>query len=503
MYYTQIPYNNPLVQTCDKILRATTNPSARLFWRNNNKTIHKIIGMLGYFTNKHILIREFNLTRSDSIHAVLRNEQYWANRTLEFENCYGIGDENFAYLNLHTVYVKGQVIDTFENTAPEYYRNSGYKELTGCSLALKTSPRHRVRVYHKTTHKHISETEYRTINSVVILTANDLFDYNNDALLYRKIIALIPFFCDINNVDPNAEETQWFTTIENHSDAATYLTFIESVLKTIPAFNDFQITETLSILKNLNEVQKLQLKDILDRATARVMDCEKALTDSLKQQRDAANEYAGLSDTCLTTDELKMLINKQIVIQPRINGNDFNYLCKAPCLSFDKNAAINYYNRTLLKEYPNSVFTKLFKLAFIDEVIIFMFEDSIKLNFRDITIYGKYELATTEIGLRNPHHYYYNCWGSYDPIIKKLLQSYSYLQAFLQIKAAVGSLNMLDYTVLAKFRGQILNRYNVESYNSIQYAPCIVWKEEQDMNKLHTLHETLNKFSEVETDETN
>ena len=78
------------------------------------------------------------------------------------------------------------------------------------------------------------------------------------------------------------------------------------------------------------------------------------------------------------------------------------------------------------------------------------------------------------------------------------------MQLFLQIKAAVGSINLVDYTVLGRFKDDINNHYINESYYPNECPAIVVWKDEQDYTKLHTIRDTLNHFEEGDaSNETN
>ena len=90
----------------------------------------------------------------------------------------------------------------------------------------------------------------------------------------------------------------------------------------------------------------------------------------------------------------------------------------------------------------------------------------------------------------NQHHARHNCWGSYHPILTKLFSQYKLEELFFQIKAAVGSLNFVDYTVMSEFITSLTNI--VEGY----YKPaCFYWRDE-GCKTLHTYDETYKHFIE-------
>jgi len=502
MNYTTISRNHSLYHTSLDMYNRISDPNKQKYWGYSSTAMHKILSMLGYFTNRHLCFKDSVISRNDSIYGVLNNVEYYVNYTIDNTT----PNENYDFLHVSIVDVRAQITDTFENRAPEWFTQHGYTELTGYSLALKLTPRHRVRVYVKEFDKSITNVNPEDAitckpKSIVVLTANRPYADENDALLFRKIVALIPLFCN-EEIDPDAASTTIFRDIVNYTDGTQYLDTVLTFLQSTPAFAEFEMQETLNVLSNLNVFHQEHVVRCLSEQNDIIKDLEERLSGALIRQRELQYEYAGISDVSLSADDLKLLIKKDVVKTPRIESGCLKYLCDAPCLSFDKEAAIKYYKRNLLPNYPTHYMTKLFKLAFIDEVIVIVFEDSITLNFNNITINGKtnHNQGTT-CGLRNPHHYFYNCWGSYLPIIKNLIKGYSFMQLFLQIKAAVGSLNMLDYTVLGRFREQIEDHvYREQNYNDTQ--PCIIWKAETDSTKRHHILETLEKFEGAVTNET-
>ena len=247
-------------------------------------------------------------------------------------------------------------------------------------------------------------------------------------------------------------------------------------------------------LKGLNEVRRHNLESLEAQCVQNIQTVEEQLSQYLREQRNIQYEMAGLSNEALSEDELNMLITKKVVNNVNIDRHHIIYVAEAPCLSFDKDAARVYYNNLGDK---STIFAQLFKLAFIDETVIIKFYDVIKIDFNHCAIMaqGTNQPTGSLIGLRNPHHYHYNCWGNYSSPIKKLIQQYSYLQLFLQVKAAVGSLNMTDYTVLRRFATDVENMYYYEINGYGGITPSVIWREENNLLKTHTIRETLEHYN--------
>ena len=508
MLYSEISYSNEVYKQATKLRQQIrSNPNeVRTFWSSVcHNYISPIVAMLSYFTGTHLNIRYTTFTRNDSLTYVFQSvNRVTKINTTSFEQIPYDAENNipYTYLNIDLVGVRYQITDCFEHTLPEIYSAAnGYSELTGFSLALKMTPRHRIRVYAKTVH-HNNGVKQR---HVVIASTNNFFNYDDDFELYRKVLAIIPLLDERQEAERSMvhnDRIQYYKNFIDLNDATDCLDKLCNFLNSIPAFKDLETLSTVAVLQNLNNMHINSLDSRLIDIAREVENALAVYTDVLKRQRTLQYERAGLSDEALTQDDLKMLIEKKIIQQPMLENDMLTYRCSSPCLSFDKEAAKIYY-RNLDK---HTSFAKLFKLAFIDEQVIIMFEDIISIRFNQLTFTGqsipvRYAYPTNI--MRNPHHRHYNCWGNYGPIINKLIQQYSFMQMFMQIKAAVGSLNLTDYTVLNQFKHDIIQQVR-QSADNPYTAKFIVWKSEKDMSKLHTLEETLQHFKEGDTDnETN
>lgn len=503
-----IGYNQEVYSKLQKVRMQINALNARLFWGHSSATYNLLPVLAGfsYFTGTNLKFHTAKLGRNDNVtyifDAIERNLTPSRFEGIETQ----MYDAHTPYTNLviNLVHIPYQITHTFESAIPEYVRALHYTELNAFSLALKTSPRHRIRVYART-----DMINNVPVKIVTIFSATNFSD--DDYILLRKIAAIIPLLAPELPVKEGVEYSKIleervpiFRMLETTANAGVFLDAVSEFLNQLPAFVDLETLETINTLKNLNVFHKRNVERQIGAVDTDIQATQESLRALFVQQRTLQYELAGMSDTSLSTDDLKMLINKKIINNPKLEGETLTFICKAPCLSFDKAAAIAYYKRL---ENKTTIFARIFKLAFIDEKIILNFEDVIKLDFRNITFTGRnipssYNYNTSIF--RNPHHKHYDCWGNYSTLIKKLIQQYDFIQLFLQIKAAVGSINLVDYTVLARFKDDINNYYNNEIYYTDAYPPIIVWKDEQDYTKLHTIRDTLNHFEEGDaSNETN
>lgn len=502
MYYNDIPYNDSLFNNLNRARQKLSKPAIRNFWSRTttNCKLPQIISGLCYFTGTHCAIRAHNINRSDNppytIRNILDNIIRYNNYDGVIPSTYAVEDSveiPYTFLHIDVVHVKAHITNTFEQYASQVFiTEKGYLELNNFSLAFKLTPRHRVRVYTKV----IEKTGF-SIKHVVLLTASNAFDYDNNMLLFRKLVATIPLL-DTRTPEQmgtvQQERINVFRKIEVTEDAAIYLRHVQEYLNTLDAFKNLEYLELMGTLKGLNEVRRSSLANLEAQCLQNIQNVEEQLSQYLREQRTLQYEMASLSNEALSEDELNMLITKKVVSNVNIDRHQMTYVTEAPCLSFDKDAARVYYNNL---DDKNTIFARLFKLAFVDETIIIKFYDVVKIDFNDCAIkaQGINQPTGSSVGLRNPHHYHYNCWGNYSSPIKKLIQQYSYLQLFLQVKAATGSLNMTDYTVLRRFATDVENMYHYEINGYTGIVPSIIWREENNLLKAHSIKETLEHYN--------
>lgn len=380
------------------------------------------------------------------------------------------------------VYVSGQITDTFETFIPRYLTipENHAVELINISLALKVTPKHRVRVIQS--------------NNVITVFTNKSWADDNYKVL-RKTMAAIPIMFNYQDVAELTPIVDILKLLDN-DDATAFVNAVNNYMDTIPSYKDAVYFSLSNALKTLNQENVEQYKRKADECESDIKCILSQYADLLKTQRmyqlqyvDALNNETGLSD-----DVIKMLVDKRIAYNVsedyRRNNSRFVYRCASFLLSYDKDAARKYIQRSLEDDDLIDFYT----LLFIDEKVLMEFDEEIHINFADATVDARTSRMTNfvdyNLAIPNPHHAFYNCWGSYSATITKLIRENKYEELFFQIKAAVGSLNFCDYTVLGSYKE--LMTYIVNG----NYKPkCFYWKDE-GCTTAHTYAETINHFKE-------
>ena len=468
MYYNDLYYYdniNEIIKTLRTIRSEMRidDPIGRYSFRNarNMSGFGLIIEGLLYFSNISCIFHETRCGRSDWKDQYIEYDPRGINPTLPSEYLVG------APTKITLCHVAGQITDFFEdslkNRTPCYPLEDDseilehtWEELKGLSIALKCSPKHRIRVYKYTSVERATEI---TRQHIVIYSAKAFND--DDMLLKRKVYAAIPYMLGLDN---DHGLTEVFRALENKSCDA-WLEYVDTYLNSLDKYTNYVRHKLVQSFKTLNDMHSNALQsrkaDIDDKITRILRDYR----ENLKIQRDILNEIAGMSDACLTEDDIKMLIDKGIIqdlVVDTNNNTTIDFSISSPVLSYEKAAAEKYYNTI---QNIDRVYKTLFKHVFLDEDCVLYFTDRVRINFSNYTYEARSRHVadpTGQVLFRNPHHNHYNCWGGYGTAITNLISEFNFMQLFMQIKAGVGSLNMTDYVVLGQFRLDVQRMYDTD-----------------------------------------
>jgi hypothetical protein len=389
-------------------------------------------------------------------------------------------------VSVRIIEVIGQIQDTFETHIPRWAQDTGATEQLGISLALKLSPKHRIRVYVRNKH-------------IIVFTTKGVSDAAiTDWILYRKLWACLPLLC---NWSEDTELVELCKALDR-PDPVHFWNLLETAFTNNPIVRDLKysaIIQTFNSMATLRrEVVERQIAEHLNNADRLANAYAKALEDKRVAERQLMELIA--TDKGFSTDTIKLLVDKKICYdldtsQIHNADNIISFRCSAPLLSYDKDAARVVYNKRI---ETDTTLATLFKLLFLDEKVMLMMNQAIDVRLARGTITARqgYTRLYTDLNqsFPNPHHYHYNCWGSYTTNITKLIHEYKLEEMFYQIKAATGSLNFTDYPVIGSFI-EMLEMIVEGDYN----PRCFYWYDE-NCSTPHNLEETLTHFTEEVTE---
>lgn len=354
---------------------------------------------------------------------------------------------NQTFIEICISYVKYNIIDTFERLPIWVRENDNICEMNNMSLYLKCTPKHRVRVYRKK----YNDRHY----GYIIFSNKPCIDDGID--IYSKIYGLIPLM-DVKPFSSEATELfKWIPT-DTVTDAnelvnkfTAYIT--EHYADVINKLEFKRVMEQFDSIKRAKRSKAISEADNYRRTI-------QALTTRLKENnellQDRLRVIAGMdTEHTLTYDEIKSLIDSKAVVNLNVSPSSMTFTCYSYLINYDADAALTYYDRNLKTE-PNNSYTKFFKAIFIDKVAIINMATAVSIDFRNNNFRAE-PIDYINGAIPNPHHAAYNCWGNYSTPIATALGRDDLLQLALTIKTAVGSLNMVDYPVLTRFRNMVHN----------------------------------------------
>lgn len=387
---------------------------------------------------------------------------------------------------VHFVPVTGQITETFEIQIPAWAQQIEASELLNVSLALKLTPKHRVRVYKRNAHVFIFTT--RGLDNV----------RDTDYEFYRKLWASIPYIFNWQETKPALTEVYKLLT---KPDATEFWTALKQLYTNEPALKNIKYQAIIDTFKAIGDVQLNSLVHECEIQRRAAQDALTRYASALQEQRNYESKILAFKNQSveLTPEQIKTLYDKKIAynLDTQFLNSSTNpklyYRCASPCLNYDKEAALVYYNNRVKNNCDEQV-CKLFTLLFVTEKVVILFDEELVLDFKNYSASGAEERVRHgndyNVVFPNPHHAYYNCWGSYGSTITRLISEFKLEDLFYQIKAAVGSLNFVDYTVMRRFIEHL------ESVVRGDYTPaCFLWKEENCTVK-HTYKETIEHFME-------
>lgn len=404
--------------------------------------------------------------------------------TFNFKSLYGI----------HIIPVDGQIQYTFETKIPAWAREVEATENLAVSLILKLTPKHRVRVYKRNNH-------------IIVFTTKGISDaVELDWKLYRTLWACLPLLCDWVSPD---NDTEFPDVVElckalGNDDATTFWTLLNNAYKNSPTIIDLKYSSIIQAFNNINAIRTTQLTRQIDRHNSEATQLLQDYARILEAKRDLERRLLEIQNrgTSIDATTVRQLVDKRVCYQldtAALTNNDgtLTYRCAAPLLSYDKDAARTFYNRRVKADCSLNT-QRLFKLLFIDEQVILNFDEAIDVRLNRGTYTAQIGCTNgyndPSICLPNPHHNYFNCWGSYGPILTKLIHEFKLEELFYQIKAAIGSINFSDPPVMRHFINDL------QAIADERYTPaCFYWRDE-NCTTLHTAKETLEHFIEEETE---
>lgn len=494
----------------DELFHTNASSNSKLYYckANKNANFGKAFQLANFIATEYGAA--FNITHSYTVkrssHLPTVFSDYFRNHTdgeadNVYLNPYLYPTERRESIGLDSVYnirlmdVPNQVVNCFEEALPNYisnynalpeYHDHQIIELNNISMYLKQDRYHRIRVYRK------DNIIYVISNKTIVTGGSEIF---------FKFLSALPLICGF--VETKPEVTDLFKTFAEPSE--TFWNKVQHILITNSFITNIKYRNIINTFNNIKDLRCSSYITKLDSLRRLLQQTLEQYSTYLRDEKDTQATLTQIEaeNSTLSEDFIKMLYDKKVcynINTSHLTGSGYmTYWTQALCTNYNRDAA-----KSMLRSYRrnnrfDTLTLRLFEHLFVDEQISFLFNEQIRIKFNPASITASYSAFNTlqdfNKTMPNPHHYYYNCWGSYGTKITRLISEYNLENLFFQIKAAVSSLNMNDPTVIERFYREILTRIT-----SMEYTPaCLCWAEE-NYETAHTFEETLAHYEEYYKD---
>ena len=339
--YNLINYQTPIINDIYSFLRTNVHERNTHLRRLSNETgnaVIKLIETLYYFNKTALNINFKHLGRTHTQYDVTFHR---ANRYRHIENTYDYFEN---IINIDVITIKGNITNCFEHYLPDEFNDeTGWVELNGVSLALKQSARHRIRMYQK-----------QNTNNLIVFTATPMLDYDTDYKFLKEFIATTPLLFSETWRNEHSELVNMCRSMLT-IDAAPWLEVCENYINNIDEYKNARTEAIRNLLLQLNNTRNNNLQRQIDDERRHIDNVRTELAQALQRYYHANALLIGGAETQLTEDDIKHIIDKNIIEGISICDNTVYFSCTAPVLQYDRDAAEVYY-----KTIPNSDFKKLF-----------------------------------------------------------------------------------------------------------------------------------------------
>lgn len=354
------------------------------------------------------------------------------------------------------------------NCIKEFFDNSDIWNELDVRTLVTSAPTHKVNMY-----KHITNdgTPYKRTTYVIL---NNL---DTPSVIFKIATAIM---LDLNLFKDDTEKfanawlsgnadtvyntvTNYYEEYKRNKALMERMKAIEMLGKNMGADRENEFRERIQSLENDISNIMTNLKNYTNRMNAVKGEyLLYKLEDDTKKTEELKTFFKTIGDKLHT---VKYLDNKLIIIY------------KTKLVYFEPELLNRYFDSTR----PNCVkraaphIQQLLKDIFLERKYNLLIESGACIYTRDNNITyvspeSYIETMSELIGIPNPHHKYYNCWGDNKPSIVQALINKDYITAISQIFAAISGLNIADTAVMERFvldeLGTYTDTYCLEDKNT-------------------------------------
>ena len=229
-----------------------------------------------------------------------------------------------------------------------------------------------------------------------------------------------------------------------------------------------RLKENLEAIKKLNMNQLKKINDSIDSLRSNINAYEEALAKSYAQLQEEQSKYNGLK--YLEDAKTEAIENTENIVKAK-NSPVVALIPTTRGIEITVNSTLKFwepdeYIKLTRNETPGSGYFEyvnewqkymLHKIWVTKEIIIHISESAIIYDNRiefvreNYTNYQRKDYYVKQMGVPNPHHAMYNCWGDNKTPILKYNKEANYDLMIQQIISAISTINVVDSAVFKTF----------------------------------------------------
>lgn len=308
------------------------------------------------------------------------------------------------------------------------------------------------------------------------------------------------------NINPFTERTTMFAEAYMTGNGDTICNLIINYYK---AYRDnkekmWRAEALENMSKAISVDRTSEFKRRMDNAQNEINNLYTQLQEKYRVLNAIKGEYLlyNLEDENSKGEELKRFFescgNKVTYI--KFTNKTLYIVYRTQLVYFESNLLQRYFDtprNNCVNSSPDYI-KQLLKDVFIEQKYNYLIESGVALNIETNTVAYRdpaslKSISSTELlGLPNPHHAYYNCWGDNQPNIIRALENKDYITAITTAFAAMSGLNIADTAVIEKFV-----REEIPNYRGTQ---CL---QDRVTGEVITIQEYQRRYEDNAANETN
>lgn len=330
------------------------------------------------------------------------------------------------------------------------------------SAACTSSTTHICRVY-------VSENQHQ-----IVVVTNIVSN-----LMMQRLIAALPAMAPWIPAKSEDFPIAMYQALGKNDAREYYTAFTKWQTKVVNAYFQEQAKiQRVEYVKALFRVDLNSLERSIAQHTQRIQTIENDLYSKYAQLRELQIKKEGLTKLSENTspDIDYFLKHRRITFIDALTGYTHPGTCirfgiSTPCINYDKALLSSFINSTRRNDYNDTALQrKMYTELFLkDRYVLWLHynivwkrssADSDWALSTDSAACMYQEEGQNDIGLWNPHLFYYQCYGQNASYINKALAQQDYIMALEQSIACVGTLNFADGIVMTRLHSNLMRGTN-------------------------------------------